>query len=44
VMPCIEYDNFKMELVCEGLSFPTSITFDHDGVMYVAESGVPIDS
>lgn len=27
-------------LVAEGLSFPTSVTFDADGVAYVAESGL----
>ena len=30
-----------IELVVEGLSFPTSLTFDKEGVIYVAESGLP---
>jgi glucose/arabinose dehydrogenase len=29
------------QLVVEGLSFPTSITFDPSGVLYIAESGLP---
>ncbi|HEX7312576.1 MAG TPA: hypothetical protein VF297_01575 [Pyrinomonadaceae bacterium] len=29
------------ELVAEGLSFPTSLTFDEEGAAYVAESGLP---
>jgi glucose/arabinose dehydrogenase len=31
------------ELVAEGFSFPTSLTFDSAGVAYVAESGLPFD-
>jgi glucose/arabinose dehydrogenase len=31
----------KLELVAEGFSFPTSLTFDEAGVAYVAESGLP---
>ncbi len=31
----------RLELVAEGLSFPTSLTFDEAGVPYVAESGLP---
>jgi sugar lactone lactonase YvrE len=31
----------KLELVAEGFSFPTSLTFDEVGVAYVAESGLP---
>lgn len=31
----------RLELVAEGLSFPTSLTFDQAGVPYVAESGLP---
>jgi Glucose / Sorbosone dehydrogenase len=42
-MTYIEHDNFKMELISDGLSFPSSIAFDNDGVLYVAESGVPFD-
>jgi glucose/arabinose dehydrogenase len=34
-------DNGKLELVAEGFSFPTSLTFDEAGVAYVAESGLP---
>jgi glucose/arabinose dehydrogenase len=30
-----------LELVVEDLSFPTSLTFDDEGVLYVAESGLP---
>ncbi|GAC1458754.1 MAG: hypothetical protein PVS3B3_13120 [Ktedonobacteraceae bacterium] len=30
-----------IELVVDGLSFPTSLTFDNEGRMYVAESGLP---
>jgi glucose/arabinose dehydrogenase len=33
---------FSLELICSGLSFPTSLTFDsHDGNAYVAEAGLP---
>lgn len=31
----------RFELVAEGLSFPTSVTFDEEGTIYVAESGLP---
>lgn len=34
-------DEVTMELVCGGLDFPTSLTFDEHGVAYVAESGLP---
>src|SRR5918994_2447227 len=34
-------DRGKLELVAEGFSFPTSLTFDEAGVAYVAESGLP---
>jgi glucose/arabinose dehydrogenase len=34
-------DNFK--LVADGLSFPTSLTFDEAGTPYVAEAGLPFD-
>jgi glucose/arabinose dehydrogenase len=30
-----------MELVADGFSFPTSLTFDEQGTAYVAESGLP---
>lgn len=30
-----------LELVADDFSFPTSVTFDDDGVAYVAESGLP---
>src|SRR6266700_7822867 len=33
--------NSRLELVAEGLAFPTSLTFDEAGVPYVAESGLP---
>lgn len=31
----------RRTLVADGLSFPTSLTFDGDGTAYVAESGLP---
>lgn len=31
----------RLELVADGLSFPTSLTFDAAGTAYVAESGLP---
>ncbi len=31
----------RLELVADGFSFPTSLTFDEAGVIYVAESGLP---
>ena len=34
-------DGAALELVAEGLSFPTSVTFDDEGGTYVAESGLP---
>src|SRR5947209_5456515 len=34
-------DNNKLELVAEGFSFPTSLTFDEAGTAYIAESGLP---
>jgi hypothetical protein len=39
VFPCD--GSSKLELVAEGFSFPTSLTFDESGVAYVAESGLP---
>ncbi len=30
-----------LELVAGGFSFPTSLTFDHAGVMYIGEAGLP---
>lgn len=35
--------HIKKELVAEGLSFPTSLSFDPAGNAYVAESGLPWD-
>ena len=37
----IDIDTLSLELVEVGLSFPTSIAFDENGVLYVAESGLP---
>jgi glucose/arabinose dehydrogenase len=34
-------DESQLALVATGLSFPTSLTFDPDGVAYIAESGLP---
>jgi len=34
-------DNNRLELVAEGFSFPTSLTFDEAGTAYIAESGLP---
>jgi glucose/arabinose dehydrogenase len=31
----------RPELIAEGFSFPTSLTFDEEGAAYVAESGLP---
>src|SRR5437764_1273378 len=31
----------RLELVTEGFSFPTSLTFDEEGMVYLAESGLP---
>src|SRR5713226_4778963 len=31
----------RLELVAEGFSFPTSLTFDDAGAIYVAEAGLP---
>lgn len=31
----------RFELVADGFSFPTSLTFDEAGIAYVAESGLP---
>ena len=31
----------RLELIAEGLSFPTSLTFDESGTPYVAEAGLP---
>jgi glucose/arabinose dehydrogenase len=31
----------RLELVADGFSFPTSLTFDEQGVAYVAEAGLP---
>jgi glucose/arabinose dehydrogenase len=32
-----------LQLVADGLSFPTSLAFDDTGAVYVAESGLPFD-
>src|SRR5947209_8035464 len=34
-------DNNRLELVAAGFSFPTSLTFDEAGTIYIAESGLP---
>ncbi len=39
-MGSIEGDR-QLELVAEGFSFPTSLTFDEAGTPYIAESGLP---
>jgi glucose/arabinose dehydrogenase len=31
----------QLELVADGFSFPTSLTFDDKGILYLAESGLP---
>lgn len=31
----------QIELVAEGFSFPTSLTFDDSGTLYIAEAGLP---
>src|SRR5712691_13248654 len=31
----------RLELVADGFSFPTSLTFDEQGIAFVAESGLP---
>ena len=31
----------RLELVADGFSFPTSLTFDPTGIAYVAEAGLP---
>jgi glucose/arabinose dehydrogenase len=36
-----ERGHSRLELVVDGLSFPTSLTFDGAGTAYVAESGLP---
>ena len=33
--------NGHLELVADGFSFPTSLTFDDAGAIYIAESGLP---
>lgn len=35
-----DHDDIHLELVCSGLSFPTSVTFDEEGIPYVAESNL----
>jgi sugar lactone lactonase YvrE len=34
-------DTSSLEIVCDGLSFPTSLAIDANGSFYVAESGLP---
>jgi glucose/arabinose dehydrogenase len=34
----------RLELAADGLSFPTSLTFDPTGVAYIAEAGLPFGS
>ena len=34
-------EEIRLERVADGISFPTSLTFDPQGVAYVAESGLP---
>jgi hypothetical protein len=34
-------NNNELELVADGFSFPTSLTFGKSGIAYVAESGLP---
>ena len=36
-----DIDNNQLELIAEGFSFPTSLAFDDEGLVYVAESGLP---
>ena len=36
-----EVAQIRLQLVAEGFSFPTSLTFDASGIMYVAEAGLP---
>src|SRR5574340_5106 len=40
-MVSIENSNGQFELVADGFTFPTSLTFDDAGAAYVAESGLP---
>jgi hypothetical protein len=35
--------HYELKLVFDGFSFPTSLTFDENGVTYVAESGLPFN-
>jgi glucose/arabinose dehydrogenase len=35
-----DHHNINLELVCSGLSFPTSVTFDEDGIPYITESNL----
>ncbi len=36
----IDEQSARFELVADGLSFPTSVTFDEEGTIYIAESGL----
>jgi len=40
-MMSISNSSGRFELVADGFSFPTSLTFDESGIAYVAESGLP---
>ena len=40
-MILISTSSGRFELVADGFSFPTSLTFDETGMAYVAESGLP---
>jgi glucose/arabinose dehydrogenase len=40
-MISISNNSGRFELVADGFSFPTSLTFDDAGIAYVAESGLP---
>ncbi len=43
-MVSVENSSGHFELVADGFTFPTSLTFDDTGVAYVAESGLPFGS
>jgi glucose/arabinose dehydrogenase len=39
--PVFESNEHRLELMAEGLSFPTGLTFDTEGTAYIAEAGLP---
>src|SRR5437588_4414092 len=39
----VDASSDRLELVAEGFSFPTSLTFDEAGVVYLAESELSFD-